>query len=347
MQTPAQWYARISKYGLQHILFWISYTAFWFLSSADAYSDIRIWAMNVCIPLLFHALVAYFNLYVLIPGFLQKKLYLAYALALGLSISLVSYPVMFLLYRVNSDIALASHVWSWKFFVVTAVGVSYTVVITTALKLFFNWYQRDAETKLLSTLNTESELKYLKTQINPHFLFNSLNNLYALALKKSDETPKAILKLSEILRYVLYEAGEKKVPLQKELEYLINYVEIEKLRFGTRANIEMNFKGEVANQLIEPMLLIPFVENAFKHGLGKTNGPGFIEIESELTDNTFFFSVTNNVNASNEVYTDKQPGGIGLSNVVNRLNILYPERYQLNQIESGKNYQVQLKIQLQ
>lgn len=347
MQSPAHWYDSLSKYGLHHVLFWICYALFWFLNSAESYQSFGQQFLNISVPLVFHAIAAYFTMYVLIPVFLLKKQYLAFTIALALTISLVSYPILYLLYHINKEIAVAEQVWSLRFFLITAIGVSYTVFITGGLKLFFNWYQRDRDTKLLSALNTESELKFLKTQINPHFLFNSLNNLYALSLKKSDQTPKAILKLSEILRYVLYEASEEKVPLEKEIEYLKNYIEIEKLRFGDRAQISFFEEQEYGEALIEPMLLIPFVENAFKHGLGKTNGPGFIEIHSQLINNTFFFTVTNNVNAANEVYTNEQSGGIGLLNVKNRLDILYPERYQLDQTKSGKHFQVQLKLELQ
>jgi len=346
MHRFAQFFGKLKKYGLHHILFWLSYVVFWVLTGLGSGLSVKDLLINIAAPLTFHAAAAYFNLYVLIPLLLQKKYYVAYSLSLLMTISLVTYPLIFTIYELNRSVASAASVWTVRFFVINAVSVSYTVIITSALKLFFDWYNKESEARKLDALNTETELKYLKSQINPHFLFNSLNNLYSLALKKSDDSPKAIVMLSDILRYLLYESAEKRVLLEKELDYLKNYVEMESLRFGERAKISMTIDGEFNDLEIEPMLLIPFVENAFKHGLGKSNAPGFIDILARLTDDTFFFTVENNVMASNEVYTNKPEGGIGLSNVKKRLEILYSDRFELNQIESGKHYQVQLKLEL-
>lgn len=342
----AVWLERLRKSGYHHVIFWLFYLAFWILTTFDDQSSFLLRMQNVGLTLVFHALVAYFNLYILIPGLLQKKLYFSYSVALLLSISLVCYPILYILYLINQDIANASMVWSSRFFFVTALGVSYTVIITTALKLFFDWFQKEKEARELSILNRDTELKYLKNQINPHFLFNSLNNLYSLSLKKSDKAPEVILKLSEILRYLLYESSAEFVPLEREIEYLKNYTEIESLRFGNRLKIHFQEDGEYDGYVIAPMLLIPFVENAFKHGPAKNNEAGLIEIITELTDDWFFFSVRNNVLDTKAVYSISE-GGIGNQNVEKRLELLYPSRYQLNQTKSDEHYVVQLKLKLE
>lgn len=342
----ANWFNQLRKTGYHHLLFWLFYMAFWVLTSFDDQSSVQQRLQNVGITLVFHALVTYFNLYVLIPTLLQKKLYVTYSFALLLSISLVCYPILYLIYLQNREIASTAMVWNTRFFFVNAMGVSYTVIITTASKLFFDWFKKENEARELSILNRETELKYLKNQINPHFLFNSLNNLYSLSLKKSDQTPEVILKLSEILRYLLYESAYNKVPLAKELNYLKNYIEIERLRFGHRANITLELEGSFEKARIEPMLLIPFVENAFKHGLGNSMEAGFINVAAQLTDEWFFFSVRNNVLDTNVVFNVSE-GGIGNQNVEKRLELLYPGRYELNQTKSGEQYEVQLKLKLE
>ena len=337
---------QLRKTGYHHVLFWLFYLAFWILTSFDDVSSFWFKLQNVGLTMCFHMAVTYFNLYVLIPTLLQKRQYLAYSVALLLSISLVCYPIVFVLYKLNSEVANTDLVWNTRFFFVTAVGVSYTVIITSALKLFFDWFKKEKEARELSILSRDTELKYLKNQINPHFLFNSLNNLYALSLKKSDEVPEVIIKLSDILRYLLYEASEERVALSQEIAYLKNYIEIEKLRFGKR--LEIKFEEQVLDYgdlTIEPMLLIPFVENAFKHGPAKNNSRGFIDIQVEFTDDWFFFRVRNNVLSENEVFVVSE-GGIGNHNVEKRLEMLYPSRYQLNQTKSDEYYEVELKLKL-
>lgn len=342
----AHWLVQLRKSGFHHFLFWIFYLAFWVLTTFDDASSFSLRFQNVGISLLFHAAVSYFNLYVLIPTLLQKKQYVVYSFSLLLSITLVCYPIIYALYLLNSDVANTDLVWSTRFFFIQAMGVSYTIIITTALKLFFDWFNKEKEARELSILNRETELKYLKNQINPHFLFNSLNNLYSLSLKGSDKTPEVILKLSEILRYLLYESASDKVSLDKEIQYLKNFIEIESLRFGARANIVFEEVGDFEDVKIEPMLLIPFVENAFKHGLGKKIDAGFIHVRAELTDDWFFFSVRNNVLESKEVLLVSD-GGIGNENVRKRLNLLYPQKYELNQTNSDEQYHVQLKLKLE
>ena len=342
----ADWFNRLRNSGFHHILFWLFYTAFCLFTSFEESISFQQRFGNVLVTLVLHALVAYFNLYFLIPQLLHKKLYLAYSFALLLSISLVCYPILYFLYLINRDIADTDLVWNGQFFFMNAVAVSYTVIITSALKLFFDWFNKEKEANALSILNSQAELKFLKQQINPHFLFNSLNNLYALSLKKDERTPEVILKLSEILRYLLYEAGAERVGLDREIEYLKNYLDIEKLRFGDRVDIRLTCSGNFEHAEIEPMLLLPFVENAFKHGPGKSSAHGFIYVAAELTNDEFFFTVRNNVQPQNKVYTSVT-GGIGNENVRKRLNILYPSRYELNQAISGQEYEIQLKLLLE
>jgi len=194
----ARWLDQLRRTGFHHVLFWVFYLAFWVLTTFDDQSSIILRLQNVGVTILFHAAVSYFNLYVLIPTLLQKKQYVSYSISLLLSITLVCYPILYLLYLLNSDVANTDLVWNTRFFFIQAMGVSYSIIITSALKLFFDWFKKEKEARELSILNRETELKYLKNQINPHFLFNSLNNLYSLSLKKPKKTLRWFLKLLKI-----------------------------------------------------------------------------------------------------------------------------------------------------
>jgi two-component system, LytTR family, sensor kinase len=187
-----------------------------------------------------------------------------------------------------------------------------------------------------------SELKFLRSQISPHFLFNTMANMVSLARQKSDQLESSLLKLSDLLRYMLYESGEEKFLLSKEILYLRSYIEIQQLRFGEDLDLLLEI-DDGADCIIEPMLLVPFVENAFKHGIGLVEKP-FINIGLRVAERHLSFVVANNYN--NRDLSKDQGGGIGLDNVRTRLNLLYPGRYKLNIKDNGGIYEVNLNLDL-
>ena len=188
----------------------------------------------------------------------------------------------------------------------------------------------------------EAELKFLKSQINPHFLFNALNNIYALTVIKSDQAPDNLLKLSGMLRYMLYECKADRVPLQKEIEYLRHFIDLNLLKDSRGLNVEVELDESRPNLSIAPMLLIPFVENAFKHSKVEDLTKGWIKIHLETEDNQILFRVQNSVPDS--AYTKDQAGGIGLNNVRRQLELLYPGRHELK-IEAGEDvFLVELRV---
>ncbi|TAF83660.1 MAG: histidine kinase, partial [Sphingobacteriales bacterium] len=182
---------------------------------------------------------------------------------------------------------------------------------------------------------------FLKSQINPHFLFNSLNNIYSLAYQQSASTPYAILKLSDILRYMLYESNDSKVALLTEIEYLKSFIELQKLRFKTNLSVHLNIEGNISKQQIMPLVLISFVENAFKHGVA-TEVDYPINILISVHENKLLFTISNK--KSNHI--KDVTGGIGMANVVRRLDLTYPNQYKLNVNSSTMNYYCELFIDL-
>ncbi len=190
----------------------------------------------------------------------------------------------------------------------------------------------------------EAELKFLKSQINPHFLFNALNNIYTLTLIKSDQAPDNLLKLSGMLRYMLYDCKADRVPLQKEIEYLRHFIDLHLLKDSRGLNVKIHLDESRPGLSIAPMLFIPFVENAFKHSKVEDREKGWIKIVLQTADDHVLFEVQNSV--PEQGFTKDEAGGIGLINVRRQLELLYPEQHELN-IEAGPEvFRVGLKIQL-
>ena len=198
---------------------------------------------------------------------------------------------------------------------------------------------------LLQKEQKEAELKQLKEQLNPHFLFNTLNNLYGLSVVKSEKLPALMLKLSDLLRYSLYETNHTMVSLEKELAYINNYIELEKIRLEERTTITLDISGDFNDHSLAPLLLIVFIENSFKHHSSKRNEKGFIKISFHANEEVFEMSLINSLDPSViPVPTEKKAGGIGLSNAKKRLDLIYGEKYTLTFERKPEFYKVDLKI---
>ncbi|WP_296355688.1 sensor histidine kinase [Winogradskyella sp.] len=224
--------------------------------------------------------------------------------------------------------------------VVFLIGV-YDVALVTAIKLTAEWILERKRSEQLRETQLRTELNFLKSQIQPHFFFNTLNNLYALAIKKSDDAPRVILKLSDMMQYVLYDVNSPKVSLLQEIKHIDNYIDIEKMRFNDRINSEMNITGEIEDIQVPPLLFLSFVENCFKHGL-KENDHIFINISFRVIENKYLeFILKNNFNP-NANKDGKQ--GIGLNNAKRRLNLLFLNNYKMESKIEDSNYILFLKI---
>ncbi|MEL6252465.1 MAG: histidine kinase [Bacteroidota bacterium] len=190
----------------------------------------------------------------------------------------------------------------------------------------------------------DAEMKFLKSQINPHFLFNALNNIYSLSILKSENTSENLLKLSDMLRYVLYECNAEKVPLQKEVEYIRNLIGLNMLKDSEGLNVKSRFSEISSHLLITPLLFVPFIENAFKHSKIEQLDKGWIRLHLEEENGRIHFSLSNSM-PQEQLSKDKM-GGIGLVNVRRRLELYYPQKHQLDILESDDEFRVQLEIDL-
>lgn len=209
------------------------------------------------------------------------------------------------------------------------------------IKIAQEWFKSEQQREVLKVENLNAELKFLKSQINPHFLFNCLNTIYSLAHKHSAQTEHAIVKLSTIMRYMIYESNEDKVLLQQELQYLEDYIDIQRLRLPEDIVVDYAVQGNIAGLKIEPMLLVPFVENAFKHGISYAE-PSFIAIALAIEKNKVRLVVENSLFRQRVA----EKGGIGLQNVRKRLELLYNGNHELEITEAENQFIVDLKITL-
>ncbi len=328
------------KWKIDHFIFWLVYAlvyGFLFPLGVDLFSSFII-ANGL---LLFHAIVAYFNNDYLIPRLLLPRNYLLYILSLCLAIISVCFPLSIFVHLVVVNEELQSLVWSDTFFLFLVINVLFTVITTMVFKLVKQWYKDQKMTTELRGEQLQTELKFLKSQINPHFLFNSLNNLYALTLSKSDSAPEVVLRLSNILRYILYESSEGQVSIAKEMQHVNDYVAIERLRLGDVVKIDVDIDEDLKEEMVEPMLFLTLVENAFKHSEQVLPEKRYIRIHAKGLTDGFRFLIENSFNPSKK---SEEMGGIGLVNIKKRLNLIYPNNHDLKSSTTDGVYRVDLII---
>ena len=230
-------------------------------------------------------------------------------------------------------------------FFLCSLGLFIMLFITTSIKLIKKGIFERLEFKEINEKQLQTELTLLKSQVNPHFFFNTLNNLYSLSLQKSDEVPDVVLKLSDLMRYVLECGKKQKVSLSKEVEHIKSYISLEKLRYSRNFEIKFETDGNISKKTIAPMLLIPFVENAFKHGMFSKAKNSFLHISLKVVMNRLIFSVVNS-KPENSLENNSNSTGTGLENVKRRLQLLYPERHDLEIIDTKDKYKIKLNIVL-
>jgi sensor histidine kinase YesM len=218
------------------------------------------------------------------------------------------------------------------------------LAISTSIRVTEGWYSNEKQKKEMENQKLGAELSLLKSQINPHFFFNTLNSIYSLAIVKSDRTPEAVLKLSELMRYIIYDTERKLVPLSKEVEYIANYIELQRLRLPDEVKVKLNTDLGDTDAVIEPLLLLPFVENAFKHGVDVEKG-GTILIDIRLTANELKLHVVNPLVSDSSSIVDKHKG-IGVNNTLKRLKLLYHDNFSFTAGPVKKNYVVDLIVKI-
>jgi two-component system, LytTR family, sensor kinase len=326
-----------------HLLAWLLVFGWviYFLYSNNGLSFSKVADSSVGIGLLM--VIFYFNWYVLIPTFLAKDhllMYIISVIATLAVVALVQSPIDYYIFRQYNKSMTA--LYTPERLVQYMLSGLVVMFISSGLKVTGNYIRNERRNKVLENQKLATELAFLKSQVNPHFLFNTLNNIYSLAYKQSPETPDAIMKLSLLMRYMLYESNGMMVSLGKEVEHLQNFIDLQKLRLREHTSIKFNIEGNLEGIEIAPMLLMTLVENAFKHGLISKNEIG-IKLDLQVNSDSLIFSTINNIST----HKKREFGGIGLENMKKRLQILYPDRHTLTFREKGGAFYASLKLNFQ
>lgn len=317
------------RHVLMHGAYWVLITGFFIYEKRYLIYKASMPYFVACVTgrVVLLIIIAYLNLQYFLPRYLLKKRYGAYFTAIILSV------IGYLMAQSLFDFYLYGYVvgpmrnsnliesLSYNFF-----STLWYLGLMLALKLSMDWYGQQLVIQKITVEKLNAEVNFLRAQVNPHFLFNILNNLYALTLKKSELAPDVVLKLSEMMEYMLYDSTGEKVPLEKEISYLHNYMELERLRFSEEAAINLNINAEPNGYEIAPLLLLPLVENAFKHGLGKQTKGGWLKADISLKERTLEFIIEN---VKPPAMASHGKGGIGLDNLRKRLALLYLGRHTL------------------
>jgi sensor histidine kinase YesM len=334
-----------------HLLFWFcsivfAISAFYVASDHKLILNSNL-VLRAFIPNIGFALAVYFNLYLLIPKFLKNKSYIFYTfwLILLLAISAILIQLIFVYSLKAKDFEdqfrgmFSSHFFTALFY----------VGITSLFKFVKDWIQlQEIKLKIaqIEREKLEAELNTLKSQLNPHFLFNSLNNIYSLALTNSPQTPEIILKLSDLMRHVLYESRENFIPVKNEVNFLTNFIELQKIRLNNEIEIQYSVEGDIPEKKVIPLIFEPFIDNAFKHGLRNPAQAPYIHVFIYFQPEIMRFELENNFASTPHSQTSKS-SGIGLKNIERRLEFLYsPNQYKYEIIRTDHTFTILLEVQL-
>jgi LytS/YehU family sensor histidine kinase len=329
-------------------LFYITHISFWLI-----YFAISVWVFSNFLSLKASFLRSFANgvpLFILVYAniwnvntFFEKKKILT-SLLIAIALILVFVPIR---YYINSSGFFKTDFGFKNKSQTLILGIVMTNLLMIMFSAFYqilvNRFKKNKKQSEEIQVYQTAQLSYLRSQINPHFLFNTLNNIYSLAIAKSDKTPKMVLKLADILRYVVYQKDDKKVLLADEIKLIHHFIDLTKLKFETEPNIQFTIQGSTDNVYIEPMILIPIVENCFKHCDIDTNTNGFIKIDLICKDNTLFFTTEN---SKNDLLNQKDKlGGVGLENIKKRLQLTYNNQFSFKFKDENAIFRVDLTLE--
>ncbi|MCX6233588.1 MAG: histidine kinase [Bacteroidetes bacterium] len=332
---------------------WVQHLAFWGFSFLVLLNYFRLSSQAEPIDYLYTAFFhisliigVYINLRLLIPVFLKRKKIILFAVFFAINLLVVSQLNIFIFdYLIDKLFPGYYFISYYDFTDILQFHIVY-LVLSSLLKLSKEWFELlESQTRLaqIEQEKTHTELKALRSQVNPHFLFNSLNNIYSLSLKKADETPQVILALSDMFRYIIYETGEDLIELTKEVAFLEKYIELQQIRSDQKANITFEVKGDPSAIKVAPLIFLPFLENSFKHGIKGDTAGGYVHLRIDIDQDIIHFQLSNNKGKGDEIGKEKK-SGIGLENVRRRLELEYSGNHSLDIKESEDEFSVSLKL---
>lgn len=341
---------RAARIG-RHALFWVTAWLFQGVIYSFLYPDAThpvtylLSFSDAILYLPMHMFLGYSICYVVLPQFVFKgKYWYAFISVLGLILvtaTLSPLTLRFLIEPFREMIGLPFRSRTLFYSFMGGLRGSLTVAgFFVAIKLIKQWYLKKIENELLEKAKLRAEIELLKGQLHPHFMFNTLNSIYSMALRNSTQTAEAIYKLANLMRYMITECNTPSISLEQEIHIIKTYIELEKGRLGDRLDHSMNIQGQLEGHTIAPLLLLPFVENSFKHGAYTAEDQAWMSLDIALKENQFVFKLINGKNS--DVTPPKS--GIGLANVKKRLDLLYPQAHDLRISEDEETYVVTLTL---
>lgn len=339
---------------IQHTIFWLGYFTFNVVRWGSYFGDYAYSFRSNLVEFPIHIIIAYFNLYYLIPKLLfPKRQYLGYVGALfGTTLVLSIVRMVLTYFLVTNEVWPESpreeDLFDFNYLLAVFIGELYVVGVTGSIKLTIDWVRNRQRTSDLEKTYLQTELAYLKSQVQPHFFFNTLNNLYSLTLVKSDKAPETVMKLSELMSFVIYQGQEPEIPLRAIVNHIHNYLDLERLRFGDKLQVDFCMEGPLDGVRIAPLLLIAFVENAIKHGGKDAQGKMPLHMQLKVENNTLHFRTQNLLapKLNGHIHEESRKGGIGLANARRHLTLLYGDRYELQIQEADPYFTVDLTLPL-
>ncbi len=335
-------FKKLYKYKAHHLIVWVAYFAFYMYSYKTYSTSVLQLFLYTGVYFLFHFSAFYIIGYYFIPKFLYKKKYSQFfgftsllVIAWGAGLSIFMYQTfMYKLKPYSENMAL-----------VVASGILSIIFVSgllVAAKLIVDKIRSDRSAEAMEKQRVESELQYLKAQVNPHFLFNAINSIYFLIKKDPDQAASTLIRLSDLLRFQLYDCTVDKINIEKEIEYLRNFVTLEEIRKGNKTKVDFQVAENLQGFELAPFMLIPFLENTFKYVSNFSGAENRIVIKLWREEDQFhahFFNTTDNLIRT-------APGGIGHKNVKRRLELIYPDKHTLNIVERPGTFKVMLSLNI-
>jgi LytS/YehU family sensor histidine kinase len=298
------------------------------------------------IQVTFALIIAYINYFYFLPRFLATKNAGRYLLEFSIPFAILMFLRLHLeRYVIDGYTHEMHYLYKTNFVVQVITSNLFIVIFVGMLRFAVDWFEFETKKKAVENEKLIAELNFLKAQINPHFLFNTLNNLYYLAYTQSANTTEVIAKLSQMMRYMIYDSNHPLVPLSKEIEYMQSYISLERLRLNDQIPIQFEIKGNPDEVLIAPLIFITFLENAFKHGVNNSYPGAWVNISIQLNGKECEYTVSNS-KVVNMKIDQGDKSGIGLQNVKRRLELSYPGHYTLTVEDNTDRYFVKLNISL-
>ncbi|KAA3610057.1 MAG: hypothetical protein D8M58_07535 [Calditrichaeota bacterium] len=333
-----------------HILFWIIHFGYrlYLLGYFYTFDNTEFFAQLILLPI--RIFITYFTIYFVLRRYLIHKKFIGAIVWFLVSLVGILLVRRLIIFEVISS--FAPHLnhnllefWDLKHIIHYIVYIYPVVAVAVIIFIVQEWFKKEKLQLEIQKERLEAELKYLKHQINPHFLFNTINNIYSLVLEKSKKAPDAILKLSDMLNYLLYESNFDKIPLNKEIQNLNDYIELEQFRYADKLEVVFNYKIKTNENTIPPLILLPFVENAFKHGAGESLKNSWIHINLKEENHHLTFKVENSIDENVSPQNNEQDG-IGLNNVKKRLELLFPDKHELKILKSSESFIITLQLDI-